>query len=111
MTLIEPGITMNNWTVEFAHPEPQSDSLIAPLSVWEQIRTELLTELLSVQPMSGECGSMFKMRCEPTMMVEAPTPFIRTVVPGLISMERFGITSFGDNLAESEIPALIDLPR
>lgn len=110
MNLVEPGITVNNWTVEFRHPEPpQSDSEIQPLSAWEQLRTELL----SVQPMTGECGNLFNLRCEPTMMVELPKPFvIRTVTIGMITIDATGgIQPFRSNsLAESEIPPLIELP-
>lgn len=76
MNLVEPGTIVNNWTVEIRYPTPVPEDTIEPLSWIEQFAIQIL----SVQPMTGECGNLFKTRYEPKM------------------------------LAESEIPALSDLP-
>lgn len=70
MNLVEPGVTVNVWTVEIRYPEPLSDSMIKPLSLFEQF----VTDILSVQPMQGECGNLFKTRYEPKMLAESEIP-------------------------------------
>lgn len=68
MNLVEPGITVNVWdTYSNVVSPPPSNSVIEPLSLFEQFAIDLL----SVQPMTGECGMLFKMRYEPKMMVKS----------------------------------------
>lgn len=77
MNLVDTGSIVNNWTVEFAHPVQASQSQIPELPLFGVRRIVpglMAMDILGVQPMTGECGMLFKMRYQSKPLAESTIP-------------------------------------